>query len=47
MGCFTRVQFGNSVVIGYYSSMLMYASLYSDKYLDRRYGEQGMCVSVE
>lgn len=37
--CFSRVQFGESVIICYYFGTLMYAILYRNKDCDKRYGE--------
>lgn len=46
LGCFSGVQFGKGVVIGYYSDMLMYTNLYGDKNLKVRCEKVIMYVSV-
>lgn len=46
MGCLARVKFGKSMVIRYYSGKLLYVNLYGDKYLDRKYAERVISVSM-
>lgn len=43
---FVRVKLGKTMMIGYYTVMLMHANLYCDKDLDRRYEEAVLSVSV-
>lgn len=47
MQCFSRVQFGKRMVVGYFRGTLMYADLYGNRDLDRKYGEGMMSVSVK
>lgn len=44
---FARERFEKRVVIGYYSSMEMYTSLYGDKYVEKGFEERVMAVSIE
>lgn len=39
MGCLAMVQFGNEMVIRYYSGTLMYMDLYGDKNSNSSYGK--------
>lgn len=47
MKFFSRLQLGKRRVIEYYNVTLMYASLYGDRDMNRRYGEGVMYMSIK
>lgn len=47
IGCFVIVLFEKVIVVAYHTGKRMYASLYSDNCLDRRYGEGLIYVGVK